>query len=175
MKKVIPFLAISVFYFACTSNSGNNAGTSTSSSASTIALPYTANYESKFSMGSDSNTLVVLNSYKAWENGDMMALRNTWGDSTTFYFPSGTVFTGTSDSLIKFATKVRDSLSKVQIRMDAWMSVHADTRNNDWVLAWYTETDTYKTGKVDSAYYEDDNLLKNGKIVYIDSKMRVLK
>ncbi|MDE3213852.1 MAG: hypothetical protein KGM98_11515 [Bacteroidota bacterium] len=177
MKKLIPFVLISVFYVACTGNKGNEGATSQAptSSASSIALPYKADYDAKFSWGSDSNTLVVLNSYKAWENGDMQALRNTLGDSTRFLFSNGTTFYGTSDSMVKFAAKVRDSLSKVEIRMDVWLSTHADTRNADWVSVWYTETDTYKTGKVDSAYFQDDNALVNGKIVYVDSKIRKLK
>jgi hypothetical protein len=176
MKKLISFLAIPVFFAACTSNTGSNSTTSPAvSSASSITLPYKAAYESKFSWGSDSNTLVALNSYKAWENGDMTGLRNTLGDSVRFDFTDGSIFTGAADSLVRIAEKNRDSLSKVEIKMDAWMSTHADDKNADWVSAWYTETDTYKNGKVDSAYYQDDNMLKNGKIVYIDSKRRVLK
>jgi hypothetical protein len=33
------------------------------------------------------------------------------------------------------------------------------------VATWYIERDKYKNGKVDSAYYHDINVLKNGKIV----------
>lgn len=73
------------------------------------------------------------------------------------------------------ASKARDSLSKVDLKIDGWLPLHFNDKYDDWVSVWYTEIDSYKTGKVDSAYYQDDDLLKNGKIVYVDSKIRKLK
>jgi len=43
------------------------------------------------------------------------------------------------------------------------------------VNVWYKEVDTYKTGKVDSVEFEDDNLLKNGKIVSTFSHSKKFK
>ena len=57
--------------------------------SSSVSFPYTADYSSKFSIGNDSNSLAVLNSYKAWETGDMDALESTIGDSISFYFSNG--------------------------------------------------------------------------------------
>jgi hypothetical protein len=44
--------------------------------------------------------------------------------------------------------------------------------NQEWVNDWYKEVDTYKTGKIDSAFYEDDNRLKDGKIVWASSHVQ---
>jgi hypothetical protein len=44
--------------------------------------------------------------------------------------------------------------------------------NQEWVNVWYKEVDTYKTGKIDSAFYEDDNRLKDGKIVWASSHVQ---
>ena len=43
------------------------------------------------------------------------------------------------------------------------------------LLTWYKEIDTYKTGKVDSAYYHDINGIKDGKINYYDQYKRPAK
>jgi hypothetical protein len=59
--------------------------------------------------------------------------------------------------------------------MYAWTANHSVDRNEDWVNVWYEESDTYKTGLVDSAAFEDDNQLKNGKIVYVASHLLKLK
>jgi len=101
---------------------------------------------------------------------------NTLGDSLSLYFSNGSKFRGTRDTVMYYASKFRDSLSKVEMKMDAWVPLHTEDKNEDWVSVWYTEIDTYKTGKVDSAYYQDDNMLdKNRKIVFSDSHKRVLK
>jgi hypothetical protein len=174
MKKIIPALIFVALTNACNSNSGNGPA-EVKSAGSSITMPFTANYSNDYVLGSDSNSLAVLNSYKAWEDGNMDALKNTFGDSVVFQFPSGYTFNGPLDSFMTMATKVRDSLSKVDLKVDVWLPTHFNDKNADWVSVWYTETDIYKTGKVDSTYFQDDNLLKNGKIVYVDSKARVLK
>jgi hypothetical protein len=48
-------------------------------------------------------------------------------------------------------------------------------KNEDWVNVWYKEVDYFKSGKVDSTGYEDDNLLRDGKIAYISSHAIKLK
>jgi hypothetical protein len=175
MKKLLFILIVSIIYSACT-NQTAGIHEIAKSDASPVSFPYTAGYSSKFSMGSDSNSLAVLESYKAWETGDMEALKNTVADSVSFNFSDGSKFMGTRDSMMYYASKVRDSLSKVEIRVDAWLPLHSEDKNADWVCVWYSETDTHKNGKVDSAYYQEDNMLnKDRKIVFVSSKKQVLK
>jgi hypothetical protein len=175
---LVLFLLVTLLYTACTgttstSDSNSNSGTS---AGSAIALPYTAGYSSSFSIGSDSSVLMVLNNYKAWENGDMDGLKNTMADSVALNFSDGSKFLGTRDSAMKMAKLYRDSLSKVQLKIDAWVPLHSKDQNADWVSVWYREIDTYKNGKVDSAYYQDDNMLdKSGKITFSSSHRQVLK
>jgi hypothetical protein len=99
----------------------------------------------------------------------MAGLRATIGDSMTMIFPNGVQLSLTGDSAIKEAKKFRDSLSKVDLTLYAWTSNHSVDKNEEWVNVWYKEIDTYKTGKVDSVFYEDDNRLKDGKIVWTSS------
>jgi hypothetical protein len=148
----------------------------TKTTESNIKLPYTATYTTDFTNNvSDSDLLVVLNSYKAWETGDLKALRATMGDSIYVDAADGFRFAGLTDSLMKNWEIMRDSLSSVKIMMDVWLKNHAVKDGQDYINVWYKEIDTYKTGKVDSANYEDDNGIKNGKIIWFSSHKQKLK
>jgi hypothetical protein len=176
MKKVIFLLLAPVGFIACSGGgSGSSKTTAADSTTATVTLPYTAVYSSDFVPGKQSDVVTVLNNYKAWETNDMASMKSTYGDSVQLYFPSGFSFTGTTDSLMTIATKYRDSLSGVKLVFYAWTSNHSVDKNEDWVNVWYKETDTYKTGKIDSTIYEDDNRLNNGKIVWVSSHSQMLK
>jgi ketosteroid isomerase-like protein len=176
MKNLIFIVVVSAVYSACTgTTTASNESNASSANTSTITYPYTASYSSKISIGKDSNSLLVLNSYKAWEAGDMNAFGNLIGDSLYMTFSDGTEFAGTHDSAIAMAKKYRDSLASIKIDMDVWEPVHSDDKNDDAVLTWYKEIDTYKNGKIDSTYYHDINGVKNGKITFISTMARKYK
>ena len=69
----------------------------------------------------------------------------------------------------------RDSLSSVKITMNVWLKNHSLKDSMDFINVWYKEIDTYKSGKVDSAKYEDDNGIKNGKLIWYSSHRQILK
>ncbi len=171
MKKYIFFcIAFAVAIAGCKTKGGAK------TSESNIQLPYTATYTTDFTNNvSDSDLLVVLNSYKAWETGDLNALRATMGDSMYVNGADGFHYAGLTDSLMKEWQTTRDSLSSVKITMDVWLKNHSVNDNANFINVWYKEIDTYKTGKVDSANYEDDNGLKNGKIIWYSSHKQILK
>lgn len=148
----------------------------TQSPSASIQLPYTASYATEFTNNvSDSDLLTVLNSYKAWETGDLKALRSTMGDSMHFNAADGFKFAGLTDSVMRNWQTSRDSLSSVKIIMDVWLKNHSVKDSANYINVWYKEIDTYKTGKVDSANYEDDNGIKNGKIIWYSSHRQTLK
>jgi hypothetical protein len=177
MKKyILPFLALSCCIVACTNKEEAKTSDTTASVASTIKLPYTASYTTEFNNNvSDSDLLVVLNSYKYWENNDMKALRATMGDSMSASMPTGLKFNGKADSIMSIWGKYRDSLSSVSIDMQVWLKNHSIKDSTNYINVWYKEIDTFKSGKADSAYYEDDNVVKNGKIVWLSSHKQVMK
>ncbi len=176
MKKFLFLFLITVFLISCTnSSSDTNASAAKDSVAAVVVnLPYTATYSSNFVPGKPSDVLATLNNYKAWETADMAAFRSTLGDSAVLILPSGRIVSGSGDSLTKQAKNFRDSLSKVELTLIAWTSNHSVDKNQEWVNVWYKETDTYKTGKVDSAMYQDDNRLQDGKIVWTSSHRQAL-
>lgn len=178
MKKVLGLFLIPLCFAACTSSTPDTRATVAKDSvtaAPPVILPYTASYSSNFVPGKQADVLTVLNSYKTWETNDMKGLRATCGDSLEMVFSSGASMKGASDSLMRIISKYRDSLSSVQLTLIAWTSNHSVDKNEDWVNVWYKEVDTYKKGKVDSVYYEDDNLVKDGKIVWVSSHSQKFK
>jgi len=168
MKKFLfSILTLTTTIIGCNSKDETKSGDTTSS---TISLPYKASYTSDFSdKVSDSALLLVLNSYKYWESGDLKSLRGTMGDSMSVDGNDKFHFNGLSDSLMHPWTISRDSLSSVVITMDAWVKIHSNKDSADFINAWYKEIDTYKTGKVDSANYSDVNQVKNGKLRWYSS------
>ena len=178
MKKVLGLFLIPLCFAACTSSTPDTRATVAKDSvtaAPPVILPYTASYSSNFVPGKQADVLTVLNSYKTWETNDMKGLRATCGDSLEMVFSNGASMKGASDSLMRIISKYRDSLSSVQLTLIAWTSNHSVDKNEDWVNVWYKEVDTYKKGKVDSVYYEDDNLVKDGKIVWVSSHSQKFK
>jgi hypothetical protein len=177
MKKyILLFITTCGCVVACDQKSDTSATTATTATASAVTLPYTATYSTDFNNNvSDSDLLTVLNSYKYWEQGDMKALRTTMGDSMYAYMSDGYQFKGHADSIMPIWSKYRDSLSSVKITMEVWLKNHSVKDSADWVNVWYKEIDTFKVGKVDSAQYEDDNMMKNGKILILSSHKQKLK
>ena len=171
MKKIIAgFLALSLGFIACKTKE------ETKTMTSSIKMPYVADYSTDFTNDvSDSSLLLVLNSYKYWETGDLTALRSTMGDSMEVHGADGFKFKGLADSIMIPWKRMRDSLSSISISMNVWLKNHSLKDSIDYINVWYKEIDTFKTGRVDSSYYEDDNGLKNGKIMWYSSHKQLIK
>lgn len=138
-------------------------------------MPYKAAYPSDFNNSvSDSNLLLVMNTYKYWEQGDLKALRGTMGDSVSMN-GDNFIFSGRTDSLTKLWQTFRDSLSSVEIKMDTWAKLHNEKDSSDYINVWYKEIDTYKMGRVDSANFSDVNQIKNGKLTWLSQYKQRLK
>src|SRR5215471_5046782 len=106
--RILLFFALTTpsLFVACNTGGPKVAGADT---ASSITFPYAANYNTDWSYDvSDSDLLLVLNSYKYWENGDLTALRSTMGDSMRVDGDNGFKFNGLADSLMKTWQTFRD-------------------------------------------------------------------
>ena len=136
-------------------------------------LPYTATYSSNWSTNvSDADLKTVLQSYKDWADGNMKGLGAAMADTVDIDLSSGKSMHMTNDSLMTMWGKSRDSLSSVVITMDAWHKMYSVDKKDEVVVTWYKEVDTYKSGKADSAYFHDINMLKKGKIVWYSQYKR---
>jgi hypothetical protein len=167
-----------VFLFSCNNSKTESASTSADTTAKTTMtdLPYTASYSSNFTDNvSDADLKMVLMTYKDWADGNLSNLANSIGDSIQVDFNTGDHFNGVKADLMKIWTKLRDSLSSVTIDMQGWKKLYEPDKKNAFILAWYKEIDTYKTGKVDSGYYHDINGIKDGKLNFYSQYKRPAK
>ena len=174
MKQVLSILALSGLLIACESSQKQE--TKSTEPASSITLPYTPTYSVDVDQNvSDDDLLVVLNSYKDWETGNMGNLRNAFGDSISFNGWDGTNFNGLTDSLLTKWSASRDSLSEVKIEIHVWMKNHFLKDDHRNITLWYTETDTYKDGNVVKFEMHDINQVKDGKIIWYSQYRRAIE
>lgn len=178
MKKILLLLSLSTALFACTGNEANVKGATTDSASAKAPadLPYKAAYTTNWTdRVSDADLKVVLQSYKDWETNNMQGLASTLADSVEVDMSNGEHFKKSKADLMKLWSTYRDSLSSASIKMDTWHKMYAPDKNEAYIVTWYDETDTYKTGKVDSASYHDINQVKDGKIVWFSQYRRPKK
>jgi ketosteroid isomerase-like protein len=132
-----------------------------------VDLPYTAAYTSNWSTDvSDADLKMVLMTYKDWSDANMSGLENALSDTVTVDFANGDHLVKPKADILKLWSTYRDSLSSVKIEMDGWHKMYATDKKDSYIVTWYSETDTYKDGKVDSASYHDINQVKDGKIIW---------
>ncbi len=180
MKKIIIFLFCGAFVVACNSKdktSDADKGDKTpATTTTTVDLPYTASYSSSWSTDvSDADLKMVLMTYKDWADGNISGLSKAMGDTVVVDMNNGDHLTKSNADLMTMWGTYRDSLSSVTIDMEGWHKMYSTDKKEGYIVAWYKETDTYKTGKVDSARYHDINQVKNGKIIWYSQYKRPLK
>src|SRR4026209_285638 len=111
MKRVILIsIALTVLLSACnekTADRMKGTGDEKKDTTQQINYPYKAAYSSDFSMGKPEHVTLVLNMFKAWEEGRMNDMRAMLADSVSVNFSDGSSFNGTADSLIRMGTQMR--------------------------------------------------------------------
>jgi ketosteroid isomerase-like protein len=181
MKKLILCFCLEAFLLSCNDDKEKTAATTTTATTdSTVKaptdLPYTASYSSNWSADvSDADLKTVLVTYKDWADNNMSGLANAMADTVSLDMSSGVHKKLTRADLSKLWTTSRDSLSSVKIDMVTWHKMYSTDKKESYIVTWYDETDTYKTGKVDSASYHDINQVKDGKIVWYSQYKRPKK
>lgn len=129
-----------------------------------INSPYDIKYSSKFVMGNPKYAEDVLTLWKDYDNGNLAAHKDFFADSVEVILGSGARIHSSRDSVIAAVQKYRNSLAAAVDRVDAVMAVRSTDKNQDWVLVWGMETDTYKNGKIDSVDLQETwRINKDGK------------
>lgn len=178
MKKILICFGLGAFLLSCNNEKDKPVADQpvVSSDKPAADLPYTASYSSTWTTDvSDADLKTVLMTYKDWSDGNISGLSGALGDTVVVDMNSGEHLTKSNADLMKMWGTYRDSLSSVAIDMQGWQKMYEPNKKDAYVVTWYKETDTYKTGKVDSAYYHDINQLKNGKIVWYSQYKRPAK
>jgi len=150
MKKVMLFLFCGAFLVACDSKKDKPAADDkeTKTEKTMVDLPYTASFSSNFSTDvSDADLKLVLMSYKDWADGNMSNVAKEYGDSMQWFRPSGEYYNLPNAGIMKMWGTYRDSLSSITLDMQAWQKMYAIDKKEAYVVTWYKEIDTYKSGK----------------------------
>jgi hypothetical protein len=121
--------------------------------------------------GDQQHALTVMNSLKAWENGDIAKSMEGFADSVEINFDNwGGKFS--KDSLGKMFAASRGNLGSVTIKMEDWESVIAEDKSLEFVTLWYKEITTDKKGRTDSVACINDARIVNGKVVELSEAIR---
>ena len=138
-----------------------------------ISSPYDIQYSSKFILGNPKYAENILTLWKDFDNGTMSAHKDFFADSVMALQGGGFRVHASRDSVIAAIQKHRNSLASVVDRVDAVMAVKSTDKNEDWVLIWGMETDTYKNGKIDSVNLQETwRINKDGKADLLMQYMR---
>ncbi|QNA44664.1 hypothetical protein [Lacibacter sediminis] len=178
MKHVFLVAAIIGLMLACNNETEKpaDAATTTSTAATPTDLPYTASYSSEWDTNvSDADVKTVLTSYKDWADGNMDGLMAAIADSIWVDRWDGHSANYAKADLQKMWALSRDSLSSVQIEMEAWHKMRSVKQKDSIIVVWYKQIDTYKDGRIDSARWHDINMVKGGKLVWYSQYRRPLK
>ena len=170
MTKLIVTAAAACFIVACNNDSTKSSAAKEDTTAkveaptTTVDYPYKADYTIDFKVGDANNSKLVLDFFKLWENNNIDAMKPMLADSVWIEGSNGEKIHATADSVITLAKQIRSSMSKVEIKLDTWMPIHANDKNDDWVLVWERDYTTDNKGKLDSTRVHTYWQVKNNKI-----------
>lgn len=172
MKKAFLSIFLGIVLFSCNNNAKQAVVMSdTSVKKETFSYPFTAKYSINWQPGDEKNALLVLDCLKKYVAGDIKGCVAYFADTSEFVADKFH-FKGSRDSLETVIAAMRNASVTVSKEFDSWMTLYYPDKDATWVTLWYTEKMTDKKGKMDSIYYTDDVLMKNGKILVYDEKQR---
>jgi len=173
MKHALFVSIFVVFLFGCNSNQDQSGAKSDSAVAKEqLSYPFTPKYSINWRPGDEKNALLVLDCLKKYVDGDIKGCVSYFADTAAF-IADKFYYRGSRDSLEGVIGSMRNASASVSKNFDSWMTLYYPDKDDTWVTLWYTEKMTDHQGKVDSIYYTDDVLVKNGKIVEYDEKQRL--
>jgi hypothetical protein len=178
MKTTFFVLWLAAVLIACntTAEKTETPSAEPATSSAPADLPFKASYSTSWTTDvSDADLKLVLQSYKDWADGNITGLAAAMADTVDFDMWNGDRLHISNADLMKMWGKSRDSLSKVEIDMASWQKMYASDKKEGYVVVWYTEIDTYKDGRVDSAAWHDINMVKDGKLTWYAQYRRPLK
>jgi ketosteroid isomerase-like protein len=168
MTKLIVTAAAACFIIACNNDTAKSKDdkmdAKVEAASTTVDYPYKPDYSIDFKVGDANNSKLVLDFFKLWETGNIDAMKPMLADSVWIEFSDGAKVHATADSVVKMAKQYRSTMSKVEIKLDTWMPIHANDKNDDWVLVWERDYITDNKGKLDSMRSHSYWQVKNDKI-----------
>ncbi len=164
MKKIL-FLAIIASFFGCNDTKTDTKSTSSTSDTTQVNSTYEVMYSAKWDIDNKQNVNTVMTIWKAWDDGNLMTVKDHFADSLTMFISNGMVVNGTRDSVLAVGQGIRDMYTTVKSRLDIYIPLKSTDRDENWVSVWGTEITTDKKGKTDSVHLHEGWMFnKNGKV-----------
>ena len=144
------------------------------SQASNETLPMPVAYTGQSSIGSNNNTVTVMNWNKYMSMGQVDSAFALLSDSVSISLADGSAFNTKNDSIKTILQAYVSNMKSIKIQYVAALpiDVKTSTQTDEWVLSWTDEVYTMKDGSVDHNIIHEDYRLVNGKIRQINQYAR---
>jgi hypothetical protein len=138
-------------------------------------LPMPVSYKGQSSIGSNNNTVVVMNWNKYVSMGQIDSAFTLLADSVAINLADGTTFNTKSDSIKTILHAYVNNMKSMKIQYVAVLPIDvktSGTQTDEWVLSWTDEEFTMKDGSVEHNIVHEDYRLVNGKIRQVNQYAR---
>lgn len=137
------------------------------SSSQDMSIPYRPMYTTDFVFGDYKHAQTVFNLWKHYDDNDFTADDYVFADTISMDFPNGSTIVG-KDSLNNAIKKYRASLVSAKEAVISYVVLHPKSTDDTWVCIWGNEADTYKNGKTDTTWMNENwKFNRDGKVAYI--------
>ena len=171
MKKILYLLAVTVMAGSCANETPKETATEETPKADspviTYDMPYKALYSSDWSIGDAKYTKMALDFYKQLENDSLASIENYFEDSIEFRSYDSRILKVSRDEIVSRVKAFRSKFSSLREEFPAFVCLHSNDRNEDWVSLWINEYGVYKNGKPDSTRYHENWRFRAGKVYFI--------
>lgn len=176
MKYSLLIVYTSLFLVACNTNKTTDQSTVTATSSqpaeAAVALqpelpPY-VKYKN-WGIGSPEKIQLIMDVYAAWDGSRPGEMANYFADTTIYDLPDGLRLTTTNKTVHQTFRKWRSHYGTTSNQPYSIVSLHNKDLNQDWVIAWTWNKWHERTGKKDSMLFCDNWLIKENRIVYLNS------
>jgi len=142
----------------------NNDSTPVEAAKPVVTFPYSATYSSDWSIGNPENVKTVLELYKAFEENRIDEFDKYLADTVVSqsYDAKHEVFS--KADVIKELKEFRNTFQSVSEEFVAFVPLHSNDKDEDWVGTWMKEKVVRKNGTKDSTYYMETWRFKNNKL-----------
>ena len=134
--------------------------------AAAVSFPYSAAYSSDWKIGDAGNAKVVLDLYKAIESNNIDEFDKYLADTVTSVSYDNVTARLPKQQIIKNVKSFRSNFDSLSEEFLAFIPLHSNDKNEDWVATWMTEKVTRKDGSKDSTTYQETWRFRDGKIYY---------
>jgi hypothetical protein len=129
-----------------------------------VDLPYKASYSSDWSIGDPKYTKIVLDFYKALEADNIAGSIDYFEDSVQFSTYDNRTIKRSKEEMFKLVKDFRKRFKSLNQEFYAFVTLHSNDRNEDWVGLWIKERGIRLNGKPDSTNYQENWRFRNGKV-----------